>query len=454
MTSLRAQLGLGLVVSLLLMTTLLWLIAGASVRKLMEEQVMSRLAHDGETLLGGLSVANDGQPVLAAERIQGIYQRPFSGHYFLIETGGQIIRSRSLWDETLPLAQLEVGEQRLDYVTGPQQQPLLLWTSAYQKRGSVIRLAVAEDLVTLREGTRRIQLRLLGWSVAMVLLLLVIQRYIVLRSLRPIADAAADVARLEQGEISQLREQVPDEVQPLVHAINSLLQRQRQRLQRSREALGNLAHAIKTPLTLLLQLAGDKVPPGDREARQQLERYSRQISELVDKSLRRARLAGDGLGARHFDLHQDLPLLLDTVKRLHRDRAISLHTELGGLKVLPLEQQDGMELFGNLLDNAWKWAASRVALSISAGAVLEICVEDDGPGVDDRALHRLTQRGVRQDENAPGHGMGLSIVKSLVEELRATVDFSRSPTLGGLRVRIRLAAPAGSADAGPQSDSS
>jgi signal transduction histidine kinase len=437
-TSLRSRLGLGLLLSLVLMIGLLWLITGASVRSLMEEQLASRLAHDGESLLGGLNISADGQAVLDAQRIQGIYNQPFSGHYFLVAVEERVIRSRSLWDETLQPPQTDVGETRLSYVTGPQQQPLLLWSSAFRKQNRVVRVAVAEDLLALRDGTRRMQLRVLGWSLAVVLLLLLLQHYIVVRTLRPVAACADDVARLEQGEIRELGEQVPDEVLPLVHAINLLLQRQGQRLQRSREALGNLAHAIKAPLTLLQQLARDKVAADDQVACQQLERYSRQISGLIDQSLRRARLAGDSLGASHFQLQRDLPVLVDTLNRLHRDKAVHFQQQLNNVTTLPLEQQDGMELLGNLLDNAWKWSRSQVHLTVRADASLEIVVEDDGPGVDETLLQSLMQRGVRQDEAAPGHGIGLSIVKSLVQELNGSISFSRSPALGGLRVEARL----------------
>lgn len=443
MSSLRSRLSLGLLASMVLMIGLLWLITGASVRSLLEQQLASRLAHDGESLLGGLNISADGQAVLDAQRIQGIYNQPFSGHYFLVAVEGRVIRSRSLWDETLQLPQVGVGETRLSYVTGPQQQPLLLWSSAFRKQDRVVRLAVAENLLALRDGTRRMQLRLLGWSLAVVLLLLLIQRYIVVRTLRPVAACAADIARLEQGEIRELDERVPDEVLPLVHAINLLLQRQGQRLQRSREALGNLAHSIKTPLTLLQQLARDNVAADDQTAGQRLERYGRQISGLIDQALRRARLAGDSLGASRFQLWEDLPVLVDTLNRLHRDKAVRFHQHLNNVTTLPLEQQDGMELLGNLLDNAWKWARTQVHLTIHAGDGLAMMVEDDGPGVDETVLQSLIQRGVRQDEAAPGHGIGLSIVKSLVEELNGSIVFSRSPALGGLRAEVRLGSRAG-----------
>ena len=436
MTSLRARLGLGLISSLALMIGLLWLTVGISVRLLMEEQLASRLAHDAEALLGGLSIDDAGHASLDSRRIQGIYQQPFSGHYFQIAIEDEVVRSRSLWDEVLPIPRVALGETRMDFITtGPQQRPLLLWTRGFRKHNRLVQIAVAEELEAMRAGMRDFHLRLAAWSLALLFMLLLIQRYIVVRSLRSVSAAADDVVRLERGEISALDERVPDEVRPLVAAINKLLQRQRQRLLRSREALGNLAHGIKTPLTVLQQLVSEKIPVDDVDTHAQLQRYGRQIKEQVDKSLRRARLAGDSLGTNHFDLRKDLPLLVDTLNRLHRDKSIVFqHT--GEAATLPMEQQDGMELLGNLLDNAWKWARSSVLLTVEQGEEWQLLVEDDGPGIDAAGLQLLVQRGMRQDENIPGHGIGLSIVKSMVEELGGTLQFQASKSLGGLQVCI------------------
>ena len=291
MTSLRARLGLGLVSSLAVMIGLLWLTVGISVRTLMEEQLASRLAHDAESLLGGLEIDSAGHASIDSRRIQGIYQQPFSGHYFQVEIGGEVLRSRSLWDQVLPTVNVALGETRVDFITGPQQQALLLWTRGFRKQGIQLQVSVAEELDAMLAGMRGFRLRLAAWSLALLFMLLLIQRYIVVRSLRSVSAAAGDVVRLERGEITALDEHVPDEVRPLVAAINKLLQRQRQRLLRSREALGNLAHGIKTPLTVLLQLVSEKIPPEDVKAHAQLQRYGRQINEQVDKSLRRARLA-------------------------------------------------------------------------------------------------------------------------------------------------------------------
>jgi signal transduction histidine kinase len=437
-TSLRSRLGLGLIISLLVMLTLLWLTVGYSVHLLMENQLAGRLEHDAETLLGGITIASDGTFLLDSRRLQGIYLQPYSGHYYQIEVNGHSTRSRSLWDESLPSQQLALGETRQTFLDGPQQQPLLLWSRAYRKQDHKVIISVAEDMFAIQEGLWRFQWQLLAWGLAVVALLLLLQHYIVVRSLRPVSAAAADIARLEQGEITELHEQVPDEVSPLVRAINMLLQRQQMRLQRSREALGNLAHSLKTPLTVLLQLAAEKIPDADKAAHAQLQDYSRQIDQLVSASLRRARLAGDGLGASRFDLQQDLPVLLDTLSRLHRERTIRVEQEPGNTRLLPLEQQDGMELLGNLLDNAWKWARTTIRLNIVTGRQTDIVVEDDGTGIEADEIDQILQRGGRQDETVAGHGIGLSVVRGMVEELGGSLDIGRSENLGGLRITISL----------------
>lgn len=438
LTSLRARLGAGLLLSLIALFAGLWIIVDVSVHRLLEAQLADRLAHDGENLLGGLRFDPHGQPVLDRKRVQGIYQQPLSGHYFVVASAGARLRSRSLWDADLPLPSLATGETRLLHVTGPKRQPLLLWVGAFHKQGQAVQIGVAEELVNLEAGVQAFHLRLLGWALGVIGLLLLLQQYLVWRSLRSVALAAADVKRLEEGDITQLREDVPDEIRPLVSAINTLLARQEQRLRRSREALGNLAHALKTPLTLLLQLGHERLP--DAEARRQLDEYGRRIREQLGTALRRARLAGESLGSRRFRLDTDLPDLLDTLQRLHRERHITLEQEItppDGL--LPLEQQDGMELLGNLLDNAWKWARRRIRLRIHATPdEVQIRLEDDGPGIPPEQRQALLRRGRRQDENRPGHGLGLSVIQALVNDLGGRLELGESQTLGGLQVVVTL----------------
>ncbi len=312
-----------------------------------------------------------------------------------------------------------------------------MWSRGFYKNGQPLTIAVAENMDVLERGFASFQKQYLFWSLVAVVILLLIQRYIVIFSLRSVNATARDVARLEDAEITSLKESVPSEILPLVRAINSLLVRQQKRLQRSREAMGNLAHAIRTPLTLLQQTVDDAFTDDRPQVFHQVRLYNQQISQLVEKALRQARLAGDALGVSRFNLDEDLPALIDTLKKLHRNRHIDIEVHIDDVSDLPLEKQDGMELLGNLLDNAWKWTHSRIRLCIDNREGVRISVEDDGPGADQETLQNLSRRGKRQDENMPGYGIGLSIVQGLVEDLEGQIRYSRSP-LGGLKVEVLL----------------
>ena len=164
-----------------------------------------------------------------------------------------------------------------------------------------------------------------------------------------------------------------------------------------------------------------------------------QISRRVDSELKRARMAGDQRGGQRFSLDLDLPALLDTLRRLYQDSDIQLqlHEETGPL--LPLEREDGVELLGNLLDNAWKWADTVIQLRISsADGQLRISIEDDGPGIEAPQAEQLLQRGKRREESVTGHGIGLSIVRQIVDSYQGSLHLQRSQQLGGLQVIVQL----------------
>jgi signal transduction histidine kinase len=164
-----------------------------------------------------------------------------------------------------------------------------------------------------------------------------------------------------------------------------------------------------------------------------------QIRQRVDSELKRARMAGDQRGGQRFSLDQDLPALLDTLRRLYQDSDIrlQLHEQTGPL--LPLEREDGIELLGNLLDNAWKWADTAIQLRISSeNGKLTISIEDDGPGIEAQQAEQLLQRGKRRDESVTGYGIGLSIVRHIVDSYHGSMHLQPSEQLGGLQVIVQL----------------
>lgn len=434
MKSIQRRLSLGLV-SVLLVAGLvvgqvsLWLFENG-----LQSYLESGLKNDSENLLMALSRGPQGLQ-LDERRVSPAYQRPFSGHYFSIEFGDTHWRSRSLWDAQLP----RLSQPGLDSVLqpGPEGQMLLVLRSDYRRLGQVVSISVAQDYTPIRDSFKQVQRIGLGIGVLALIIVLLLQRITVRRALRPLETARKQIAQLQSGQRSQLDAQVPLELEPLVTQVNHLLAHTEDNLKRSRNALGNLGHALKTPLAVLVSLANDPrlaaYPKIQKTLREQLE----QIQQRMSRELNRARLAGDALPGAQFDADAELPGLLSTLGMIHGDHLELILKASPGIH-LPWDREDMLELLGNLLDNACKWADSQVELSVSqmpSGFLIE--VQDDGPGIPATERDQVFSRGTRLDEQTSGHGLGLGIVRDIVDAWGGEMQLDTG-TLGGLLVRIRL----------------
>ncbi|MNE33720.1 Virulence sensor histidine kinase PhoQ [compost metagenome] len=289
----------------------------------------------------------------------------------------------------------------------------------------------------MREGFRRLQQIGLGMGLVALILILVLQRITVTRSLRPLERARQQIAQLQQGQRSQLDAEVPSELVPLVGQINHLLSHTEDSLRRSRNALGNLGHALKTPLAVLLSLASSERLQGLPEVRAQMREQLQQIQERLARELNRARLAGDALPGAQFDCDAELPGLLGTLGMIHGE-GLLLASDVSPGVLLPWDREDVLELLGNLLDNACKWADSEVRVGIASNAEgYRLWVDDDGPGIAQDQRQQVLERGSRLDEQVAGHGLGLGIVRDIVDAWGGRLALLESP-LGGLRVSIDL----------------
>jgi signal transduction histidine kinase len=414
---------------------MLWLSA-AAVRSVSEAYLLTRLEHDAEALVAAVWVSPAGQVRMREGRVTPIYQQPLSGHYFQLDLAdGSRVRSRSLWDEGLEVPVVSVGAERVERLPGPAGQVLLVRAAGYASDGLVFSLAVAEDLAAMETQIRRFQQLALGVLAGALVLVLLIQRWVLRRGFRTVDRVRGELRAVSEGQRDHLDFMGPVEIRPLSAEINRLLDQVRQRLQRSRQALGNLAHGLKAPLTLVTsELERLPLAPGDRERiTGQLER----VGQLVERELKRARFAGEGAGQR-FEPEQDLPDLVEAVGQLHRARGIRIETRRLDAGSLPFDREDMLELLGNLLDNACKWARQRVVVSIERGADLVLRVRDDGPGIAAGDRARLLRRGVRLDEQEAGHGLGLAIVRELVEGYGGSLVLDDAAELGGLEVRVVL----------------
>jgi signal transduction histidine kinase len=421
--------GVLLVVGLLLAQSSLWLF-DRSLRSYLQDG----LQDEAKSLLSALVRGPQGVQ-LDERRLSAAFHRPYSGLYFRIDFAGQSWRSRSLWDHELPaMAQPGLQEELGD---GPQGQLWLVYRADYRRFGEQISIHVARDYTPVLDSFRRVQHIVLGLGLAALVLILLLQRLIVSRALSPLEQTRQQLLQLQQGQRTQLDQRVPQELEPLVAQVNHLLSHTEETLRRSRNALGNLGHALKTPLAVLVSLASREELRQVPQLQASLNSQLQQIEQRVARELGRARLAGEALPGAHFDCAVELPALCSTLRMIHGQQLQLDWQAPPGLR-LPWDREDLLELLGNLLDNACKWAGSRVRLQIecTAGGYL-LRIEDDGPGIAAAQRDEVLSRGNRLDEQVAGHGLGLGIVRDIVDAWGGQLQLEGSE-LGGLSVIVEL----------------
>ncbi|HYQ39900.1 MAG TPA: sensor histidine kinase [Pseudomonas sp.] len=434
MRSIQHRLGLGLAATLLLVGLALlqgslWLFDNG-LRRYHE----SNLQDEAESLLIALVHGEQGVE-LDEQRVHPAYQRTFSGRYFRIDFAGQIWRSRSLWDSELARpAHKGLAPALVEGVAGQQ---LLVYRGDYRRFGERLSISVAQDYTPVLHSLARIRWLGLGLGAGGLLLVLLLQAFTVRRALAPLERVRRQIAELQAGRLGELDSRVPAELEPLVGQINHLLHHTEESLKRSRHTLGNLGHALKTPLAVLVALADREELRAHPALRATLREQLAQIEQRLGRELGRARLAGEALPGAHFDCAAELPALCATLAQIHPHVDIDWQAP-AGLR-LPWDREDLLELLGNLLDNACKWADSTV--KVGAGEDAEgywLAVEDDGPGIAPDRREAVIARGSRLDEQVPGHGLGLAIVRDIAQACGGTLGLEDSAALGGLCARVRL----------------
>ena len=437
MQSIQARLSTGLLFSLIIAFSALWLLVSISIKTLAEEYIASRLLHDAETLLSTIEFDNDGKLTIDDQRIDLVYNQPFSGYYYVVSTDQQNISSRSLWDHRLTPVVVNTDEQLLSKQPGPEQQSLLVISRGFIKQGNPVMVSIAEDLNPINKNIIQFQYGFSALALGMLLLLVIFQVIILRRSLLPLTSIHTELKKLEQGKLERLTTDSPAELRPLINEVNHLLAVTGDRLRRSRDALSDLAHAIKKPLTVIQQQTHNS--DSAETSKNTILKQTDEIYQLTDRILKRARLAGHSHGGTLFSFSEDLPGLIKTLEMMHPDKTVHLATDIPADINCPVDRQDMLELLGNLLDNAYKWAKHNIILSISKiDNNFQICIEDDGPGANPDKFSELSQRGVRLDEQTAGHGFGLAIVADMVNDYDGNISFQRSDKLGGFRADITL----------------
>jgi signal transduction histidine kinase len=249
----------------------------------------------------------------------------------------------------------------------------------------------------------------------------------------------AQLLEVREGKKRQVEGSYPSEVQPLVNDLNALLEHREKTVGRALAKAGDLAHGLKTPLAVLSREAERASAAGQQELAETISQQVDRMQRQVDYHLAQARAAASGatIGAR-CAVAESSEGLVRALLRLHADRGVTIESRVPADHAVQVQREDLDEMLGNLLDNACKWARSRVSISseIENNNVL-LTVDDDGAGLDPAMRDAVLKRGVRADEAAPGSGLGLAIVRDLAELYGGTITLESSP-LGGLRARLLL----------------
>lgn len=436
MISLKQRLTSSLAASLILFFIVQSFIISNEVVTLSESNMMTRLQHDQEQVLSALEWMPPAAPKLNKSSIPVIYQRPFSGHYFQIDLAGIQLRSRSLWDEHLPATQSAVVKD----AAGPKQQRLLLMSRTVQLHGQVVVIRVAEDISLLESSSAAFQRHFLLFAAAAILALLVLQGWLINFSLKPLQRVRKQLSQLDSGELELVTTPTPEEITPLVTEVNRLIGLMRKRLMRSRHALGDLAHNLKTPLAVARQIVERQIvaSPSESNDKMQLNAQLQLIDERIETELMRARTAGPMPGGQWKDVQHDVQDITRMLERAFPH--ITFDLQLGDIHTIAADREDMLEILGNLLENACKWGKSKVRCCMHKHdqGMLTISIEDDGPGLEPGQFKQLLTRGSRADESQAGHGLGLAIVHDMVQAYEGHIDISRSESLHGLQISIGI----------------
>jgi len=442
-------------------TLLVLPLAGVVIFGLHRSDVLSTFDNRLQRIVNEITVDSMGQPEKGAVVPNNTYESLFevtqSGWYWQIkpldEADGRMLVSPSLATAALPLP---VANGIVPDASGAR------WMTARGPRGEPLRLVEVIDTLGHEPDQPRYSIVVAGpldWSerqisefrtrltIALALAgigLLAVTLFQVRFGLLPLRQIELGLANIRAGAATRLEGELPVEIEPLQTELNALIRSNQEIVDRARTHVGNLAHALKTPLTVVTnEVRGEKTGLGAKVAEQ-----AQIMKDSVQHYLERAQIAArTGVIGRVTPVAAVVGPVVRTLERIHEDRYVSIAVECPADARFQGERQDLEEMLGNLLDNACKWARHTVTLSVEVRPATErgrkrrlaITVADDGPGLTEEQRARIGKRGLRLDETKPGSGLGLSIVIELAQSYQGSCALAASPK-GGLAVHLDLPA--------------
>ena len=448
------SLALRLFLSATAVTVVILLITGIVLSSLyrdgVERSFDRRLGVYLKTLVADVAAPDEGEKFTQSLG-EPLFELPLSGWYWQVTKLNapkpDVRSSRSLWDGGLPHLEdqnvpTSADGTRKRFVPGPEDQRLRLVerTVDLGDDGRYL-VAVAGDALEIEEETQSFDRAILVTLGVLAVVLLLTTMFQVRFGLAPLKRISDSLAAIRSGGAERLQGSFPEEIAPLARETNALLDANREIVERARTHVGNLAHALKTPLSVMMNEAR-----GDEPLAVKVREQANVMRDQVQRHLERARIAARlTIIGTVTEVAPAIEALRRTMEKIHRSRGIAIEVAANAQARFRGERQDLEEMAGNLVDNACKWAASRVFIEVlverpvapGATPMLRIIVDDDGRGLSDAERAKVSRRGQRLDESKPGSGLGLSIVIDLAALYGGSLALGNAPS-GGLRAELVL----------------
>ncbi|MEM6247917.1 ATP-binding protein [Shewanella vaxholmensis] len=312
------------------------------------------------------------------------------------------------------------------------EQPHLIYSFSVsftsQNQNVPVTIHIIKDEREFQQQIDQFNQQLWTWLLILMFVMLVFQLSWLVWTLRPLARFTQELHSVEQGKSMQLSSQYPTELQAVARQLNILLNTEQTQRKRYRNALADLAHSLKTPLAVIKSQADLSEASSEQVS---------VISRIIGHQLKRAQTAAAASWHLGIRVDEVAAKLLRTLAKIYREPQINLSGEMADAAVFKGDEADLTEILGNVLDNACKAAKSTVKLTVTGDAYqLLICIEDDGPGISEALQNQIFERGIRADSYHQGNGIGLAIVRDLVDSYNGRISVSRSETLGGAKFSI------------------
>ncbi len=402
-----------------------------SARLGVQDRMLARLL----MLMGDAEVDDHGRLEMPTNLLDTEFSRPNASTYAYIVDHNKTVawQSTSALNKAFPELQLlnkgvkDFGATRIRGQTHFIYRFGVVWTT---KSGEYpLTFTVITDTTLFDAQIERYREDLWGWLSVMAILLLITQMLVLRWGLQPMRQVSTELSAIESGKQENVNGIYPSELKLLTDSINSLINHERKQQKRYRNALADLAHSLKTPLAILHGAATIQKDEQDKEKTisEQIER----MDNIIQYQLRRAATAGSSPGMRSIMLQPVVVRIVKTVQKAYHDKHPEISVALDETVSLRIDEGDLMELLGNLIDNAFKWCDKKIVISATQDQKhVVIQVKDDGPGIAPHEIARILERGVRADQSIPGHGIGLAIVRDIIQVYGGDLSIEKNTPSG------------------------